>query len=214
MVVLSDKSAVSYAINTAPAQSATIENLFFTPGNVVKNADGSQTLKFTLTAANGQSVVHEFTLVPNSYKIGWKLGMNGAGQLLTNNALNLNWTVATSQMERTSQYERQVSNICFSEDNEFDYISSNTDHSFEKPAQWIAVAQQFFNSTLIADNSFNSGSIKWARATDSTRDLASATSTLQIKVPAAASVNIPFHFYVGPNEYEILAKQAQKWIRL
>lgn len=207
-VVLSNKSTLAYSINTAPAQSAGIENLYFTPGEIVKNADGSQTLQFKLASVNGQSVVHTFTLLPNSYKIGWKLGMNGAAQLLTNQQLNLNWTVATEQMERTSQYERQVSNICFSEDNEFDYISSNTDHTFEKPAQWVSVVQQFFNSTLIADNSFNSGSIKWARATDSSRNLASTTSSLQVKVPAAATVEIPFHFYVGPNEYEILAKQA------
>jgi len=208
LVELSNNSSISYAINTAPAQSATIENLYFTASEPVKNADGSQIVRFTLSAANGQSITHEFNLQPNSYKIGWKLGMNGAPQLLTNSALNLNWTVATQQMERTSQYERQVSNICFSEDNEFDYISSNTDHTFEKPAQWVSVVQQFFNSTLIADNSFNSGSIKWARATDSSRNLATATSTLQMKLPAAATISVPFHFYVGPNEYEILAKQA------
>ncbi len=207
-VVLSNKSILAYAINTAPAQSAGIENLYFTPGEIVKNSDGSQTLQFKLASVNGQSVLHTFTLAPNSYKIGWKLGMTGATQLLTNQQLNLNWTVATEQMERTSQYERQVSNICFSEDNEFDYISSNTDHTFEKPAQWVAVVQQFFNSTLIADNSFNSGSIKWARATDSSKNLANTTSSLQVKVPAAATVEIPFHFYVGPNEYDILSKQA------
>ncbi|BDQ10847.1 membrane protein insertase YidC [Sediminibacterium sp. TEGAF015] len=207
-VVLSNKSILAYAINTAPAQSAGIENLYFTPGEIVKNSDGSQTLQFKLASVNGQSVLHTFTLSPNSYKIGWKLGMNGAAQLLTNQQLNLNWTVATEQMERTSQYERQVSNICFSEDNEFDYISSNTDHTFEKPAQWVSVVQQFFNSTLIADNSFNSGSIKWARATDSSKNLANTTSSLQVKVPAAATVEIPFHFYVGPNEYDILSKQA------
>lgn len=207
-VVLSNNSTLAYAINTAPAQSAGIENLYFTPGDIVKNADGSQSLQFKLASVNGQSVVHTFTLAPNSYKIGWKLGMNGAAQLLTNQQLNLNWTVATEQMERTSQYERQVSNICFSEDNEFDYISSNTDHTFEKPAQWVSVVQQFFNNTLIADNSFNSGNIKWARATDSSSSLATTTSSLQVKVPAATSVEIPFHFYIGPNEYEILAKQA------
>lgn len=207
-VVLLNNSTIAYAINTAPAQSAGIENLYFAPGEMVKNADGSQTLQFKLASVNGQSVVHTFTLTPNSYNIGWKLGMNGAGQLLTNQQLNLNWNVATEQMEKTSQYERQVSNICFSEDNEFDYISSNTDHTFEKPAQWVSVVQQFFNSTLIADNSFNSGSIKWARATDSSSSLANTTSSLQVKVPVAAAVEIPFRLYVGPNEYEILAKQA------
>ncbi|MDP1973546.1 MAG: membrane protein insertase YidC, partial [Sediminibacterium sp.] len=78
LVVLSNNSSISYAINTAPAQSATIENLYFTPNEIIKNADGSQIVRYTLSAANGQSITHEFSLQPNSYKIGWKLGMNGA----------------------------------------------------------------------------------------------------------------------------------------
>lgn len=161
-----------------------------------------------MNAANGQTIVHSFTVKPDSYKIDWNLAMNGANQLLTNSSLNLSWHVATEQMERTATYERQVSNICFSEDKEFDYISSKTDHIFEKSVQWVSVVQQFFNNTLIAGNSFNSGNIKWARAIDSTRNLATANASLQMKVPASAVINIPFQFYIGPSEYELLSKQA------
>jgi YidC/Oxa1 family membrane protein insertase len=134
--------------------------------------------------------------------------MNGADQLLTNGALNFNWTVSTTQMERTAVYERQVSNICFSEDNSFDYISSKTEHKFEKPVQWVSVVQQFFNSTFIAPNGFSSGDVTWARKTDSSSDLASATTSLQMKVPAGSSVSIPFQFFIGPSEYKLLSKQA------
>src|SRR5450631_4429912 len=37
---------VSYSINTAPNQSAQIADLYFQAGDVVKNADGSQTISF------------------------------------------------------------------------------------------------------------------------------------------------------------------------
>ncbi|TAG29402.1 MAG: membrane protein insertase YidC [Sphingobacteriia bacterium] len=207
-VVLANRNTIAYNINTAAGQSASVEDLFFTAGTVEKLADGSQRIKFILNAANGQSVSHTYTVKPNSYKIDWDLGMNGANQLLTNNSLNLTWNVATSQMERAPAYERQTSNICFSENNSFDYISSKTDHKFEQPVQWVSVVQQFFNNTLIAGNSFNSGDIKWARATDSSRNLATATASLQMKVAPAANLNIPFHFYIGPSEYILLSKQA------
>lgn len=208
LVVLANRNTVGYSINTAPGQSASIENLFFTAGTVERATDGGQKIQFTLNAANGQTIVHSFTVKPDSYKIDWNLAMNGANQLLTNSSLNLSWNVATEQMERTATYERQVSNICFSEDKEFDYISSKTDHTFEKSIQWVSVVQQFFNNTLIAGNSFSSGNIKWARAIDSTRNLATATASLQMKVPASATINIPFQFYIGPSEYKLLSKQA------
>jgi YidC/Oxa1 family membrane protein insertase len=116
-VVLADNNVISYTLNTAPGQSASSETLFFNTGTVEKQADNSQLIKFTIDAANGQHVEHQFIVKPNSFLIDWKLLMNGADQLLTNGALNLNWNVATRQMERTAVYERQVSNICFSEGN-------------------------------------------------------------------------------------------------
>jgi len=208
LVVLANKNNVSYAINTAQGQSTSSESLYFTASSVEKKADSSQVVRFTIDAPNGQTVAHEFTVKPDGYLIDWKLMMNGADQLLTNNTLNFKWDVATSQLERTAVYERQVSNICFSEDNNFDYISSKQDHTFEKRVQWVSVVQQFFNNTLIAGDGFNSGSVKWARATDTSHDLASASATLQMKVAAASNINIPFQFYIGPSDYNILKKQA------
>jgi YidC/Oxa1 family membrane protein insertase len=207
-VVLADNNVISYTLNTAPGQSASSETLFFNTGTVEKQADNSQLIKFTIDAANGQHVEHQFIVKPNSFLIDWKLLMNGADQLLTNGALNLNWNVATRQMERTAVYERQVSNICFSEGNEFDYISSKQEHNFEKPIQWVSIVQQFFNNTLIAGNSFTSGNIKWERKTDTTNDLATSSTSLQMKLQPAASLTIPFQFYIGPSDYQLLSKQA------
>jgi YidC/Oxa1 family membrane protein insertase len=207
-VVLADNNVISYTLNTAPGQSASSETLFFNTGTVEKQADNSQLIKFTIDAANGQHVEHQFIVKPNSFLIDWKLLMNGADQLLTNGAFNLNWNVATRQMERTAVYERQVSNICFSEGNEFDYISSKQEHNFEKPIQWVSIVQQFFNNTLIAGNSFTSGNIKWERKTDTTNDLATSSTSLQMKLQPAASLTIPFQFYIGPSDYQLLSKQA------
>jgi YidC/Oxa1 family membrane protein insertase len=207
-VVLADNNVISYTLNTAPGQSASSETLFFNTGTVEKQADNSQLIKFTIDAANGQHVEHQFIVKPNSFLIDWKLLMNGTDQLLTNGALNLNWNVATRQMERTAVYERQVSNICFSEGNEFDYISSKQEHNFEKPIQWVSIVQQFFNNTLIAGNSFTSGNIKWERKTDTTNDLATSSTSLQMKLQPAASLTIPFQFYIGPSDYQLLSKQA------
>src|SRR4051812_8902733 len=91
-VVLAGKGAeLGYTINTGANQSTETSNLFFSPGAVVKNADGSQTINYTLNAASGQTITHRYTISPDKYMIDWNIGMNGANQLLTNNSLNLHW---------------------------------------------------------------------------------------------------------------------------
>jgi len=203
----SDK--ISYLINTGNNSSNAVSNLYFPTPIIEKASDNTQTISFTIAAKNGQSLTHQYVLKPNSYAIDWNINMNGADRLLSNGNLNFNWNWRTTQNEKSNLYERQMSNICFSEDNQFDYISSHKEHTFEKPAQWVGVVQQFFNTTLIAKNGFASGGVKWERSTekDTTNTLATIETQLQLKVPATASASVPLQLYFGPNDYTILKKQ-------
>ena len=128
--------------------------------------------------------------------------------LLTNNTMNFHFVSEPMQVEKSVDYERTMSNVCFSEGNDFDYISSHNEHKFEKPVQWLSAVQQFFNVTLIAKNSFNSGEVHWSRREDTTRSIGLVDATLQMQVPAASSVNIPMQLYYGPNDYKILQNAA------
>ncbi|MBY0480926.1 MAG: membrane protein insertase YidC [Chitinophagaceae bacterium] len=199
---------ISYAVNTGANQSAQTAELFFTPGAVLKNTDGSQTIRFTLQAQNGESIVHEYTIKKGEYMIDWNLNLSGADKLLSQGQLNMQWHATTEQHEKTAAYERQMSNICFSEGNDFDYISSKTEHKFEKPVQWLSVVQQFFNTTVIAKNGFSTGNVNWSRKTDSSSQLATVDASLQMKLPLTASVSVPLQLYYGPSDYNILRKQA------
>ena len=209
-VVLSQNNQLGYNVNTSANQSAPSNTLFFTASQPVTGADNSQTINFTLAAANGETITHQFILKDDAYMIDWNVSMNGADKLLSQGLLNMQWRAETFQQEKTAAYERQMSNICFSEGNDFDYISAKTERKFEKNIQWVSVVQQFFNSTLIAKNSFTGGQVQWSRKpdTDSTHALATADVALQIKLPATASVTVPFQLYFGPSDYNILKKQA------
>lgn len=213
-VLLSDKANLGYTINTGANQSANTTDLFFTAAEPVKKADGSQVVIFTLSASNGQQVVHQYTILPEAYMIDWNVSLTGADKLLSQGLLNMKWNIETSQLERSAEYERQMSNICFSENNEFDYISANNEKKFEESVQWVSVVQQFFNSTVIAKNGFATGQVNWQRKTDSTNSLATTETNLQMKLPVAASVTAPFQLYYGPSDYEILKKQAPEMDRI
>ena len=108
--------------------------------------------------------------------------MRGADKLLTQGNFNLVWQAQPVAQEKDVLYERQQSNICFYEDGDFDYIMSRTEKKFDKPFQWVSVAQQFFNTTVIAKNNFNSGDISWVKETeDSVRIIAKTTASFQAK---------------------------------
>lgn len=199
---------ISYPINTGQGQTAQTSEVLFNPGTITRNADKSQTITFQ-AAVTGGTIVHQYVIKPDSYFIDWNVQINGADKLLTQGAFNVTWQAQPMQHEKDVRYERQQSNICFYVDNEFDYIMSNTSETFEAPVQWVAVAQQFFNSALIAKTAFNSGSVSWIKqASDSSREIAQVTTNLQAKVPLGAVASLPMQLYYGPNEYKTLRDQA------
>jgi YidC/Oxa1 family membrane protein insertase len=213
-VVLAQQNQMGYSVNTADNKTAQSSDLYFTPATLTKAQDGSTSIKFVIASATGTSIIHTYTLRPNSYALDWDIELVGANQLLTAGVLNFKWLSETNQLERTAEYERQMSNICFSEGNEFDYISANNEKTFEKPVQWVSVVQQFFNTTLIAKNGFNSGAVNWSRYTDSSKKLAKTETNLQIKLPQAATNKVALQLFTGPSDFEILKKQAPEMERI
>ena len=155
---------------------------------VEKSADGTQTITYAVTDAIRTFPFNISILsIPDSYLLDWNLITTGANQLFSQNNLNIDWH---SEMEKTQTYvyyEKRLTNVCFSTDNEFDYISSKSEKTFEKPVQWVSVVQQFFNRTLIAKNNFEGGDIQWHReVSDTSNMLGTADVHLQAKLPGAA----------------------------
>ncbi|MDX1938260.1 MAG: membrane protein insertase YidC, partial [Flavihumibacter sp.] len=168
LVKLMDNSTdnFSYRINTYPNQSADVAALYFTEGGVTKNADGSQLVNYTLTGVNGETITHRYTVRKDDYKIDWNVKLAGADKLFSQGNFNLNWKLQLNQHESDKRYESTQTNICFYEGEEFDYIMTKDQRKFEKPVQWLGVAQQFFNSTIIAKTAFTSGDVSWVKETN------------------------------------------------
>jgi YidC/Oxa1 family membrane protein insertase len=199
----------SYGINTGNNQSAQIADLYFTADQPVKNADGSQTLRFHLPAPDGESIVHEYTIHPNEYLIDWNVAIQGPDKLFTQNDFNLAWQDQLGKIQKNVADERRLSSICFYEGDNFDYIQAHTEKIFEKPVQWISISQQFFNTTLIAKEGFASGSVHSQKETaDSSNLVARMNVAVQSKIPSASAATLHFQLYYGPNDYSILKKQA------
>ncbi len=200
---------LSYSINTGNNQSAATSSLIFAPAVITKSADGTQIVSYTLAKADGQSIIHQYLIKPNNYMVDWNIILNGANSLLTGNLLNLNWQVQESKQQSDVKYERLQSKIYYVENGSYDYTTaaSGASKSFDKPTQWVAVKQQFFNSTLVAKNNFIGGDIAVVvpASDDTSVVVGKATANMKIQLSAASpNVTVPMSFYYGPNDYNLL----------
>lgn len=208
-VALGDSANLNYPINIGNNQTLQINEVIFPVANV-SEINGVQKLEYVWTSPNGKTIKHIFSLTPKKYNVDWDVKMEGADQLLTNGQINFDWNVKTYQQEKSADYERQVSSACFSEGNEFDYISTKNDKTFEKPVQWIGIVQQFFNVTLINKTGFSAGTgnqLEFHKRADSSKGIAYLRAKFQTKVTGAV-VNIPLSLYYGPNDFKILKSQG------
>ena len=199
-----DFDKINYTINTGNNRTAEITNFYFVGGKVTKNADRTQTISYQLQSPGGAGIVHQYIIHPDNYMIDFNVQLNGADQLVTNNSLNLIWQNKAIQLQKDISYERQESRIAYRVNDDYDYSSatSSNNEELDKKVNWVAVKQQFFNSTLIAKNNFSSGRIEWVSPTEG-NTIVQATANLKLSVSSPKTV-IPLALYYGPTDYKIL----------
>lgn len=193
------------------------DSLYFT-----SDADGfsvsgeeEKTIKFTLSAGEGKFLTHSYTLGGNSNFVKYNLTLTGFEQLISNQEtkLTLNWDAFLNLQERELSSERSNTTIYYrsAEDNDVDYISERKnvkDERIKYGLKWISFKQQFFNSSLIADDKFLSASL-WTHAPeeeDSSSYLKWVATKLYLPYTSAPEVNYGMQFYFGPNGYNNLKK--------
>jgi YidC/Oxa1 family membrane protein insertase len=206
---------ISYSINTDLNKSQQISDLYFSEGAVKSNPDGSQSVRFELSGRSGETIVHQFNLPAEGYLMDWDILVYHPEKFFSQNNFNLDWHAEPLKTQDNVIYERQQSSVCFSEGNNFDYISAKNEKKFEKPVQWVSVSQQFFNSALIAKKEFSSGEIHWMKETaDTTNVIGHAEISLQSKLPVSPTLDLPFILYYGPNDYYVLKNVAPEMDRI
>ncbi len=203
----------SYIINSGDRQTAQTSDLIFTAQPIVVNPDKSQVLKFNLNDSSGKQIIHQFTIRPNDYMVDFNILMEGADQLVTQNSLNILWQTQTPRVEMDLTYEKQQSQIAYVTGGSYDFtmLGSGDKSKFDEPVDWVAVKQQFFVSTLINKNKFNSADIQWTVPTDtSLQVLAQTNANFRTTIPAGKTAQLPLQFYFGPSDYHILKAYNNK----
>jgi len=198
--------AFGYNINTANNQSIATDKLYFNKAVINKTADGSQTLSYQRPSKDGKSVTHSFVIKPDDYLVDANIGLVGADQLLSSQALNINWQIKARQQQKDLSYERKQQKLVTRTDGEFDFWTAMgpVNQQLDKPTQWVGIKQQFFNSTLLAKNNFTSVTADISVPTDSSAETGTLKATARIQVAPGNNVTTPLQMFYGPNEYKLL----------
>jgi YidC/Oxa1 family membrane protein insertase len=176
--------------------------------NFQSQVDGQKVI-FTASGAQGEQIVQQYELTGSPYEIKYQLnvqpGLNGVSG--DNVSAKLTWTNYLDKLERNSSFERSYSTMYFKENTEsVDYCScrkSAQENLTDQPIKWFSHSNQFFNSTLIANESFTGGLFETTMLEDEDENLKVTTATVGLPM-SGQQINADMMMYVGPNDFENL----------
>jgi YidC/Oxa1 family membrane protein insertase len=170
----------------------------------------SKSLNMRLNAGTGQYIEYQYTIKHNSYLIGFDIIGVGLNQLLSQNTnyLNFNWGFLAPRQERKSEYgEDRYTTIHYKYfEDDVDKLSpgKSGEETLKTKVKWISLKQLFFNSTLIADESFPTADIKYEHLEEDPEYVANFFTDIALPYEGSANENYNMQFYFGPNHYNTL----------
>ncbi len=204
-----EKNRFEYYLPIANAAQGSIStaDLFFTP------TVSGNTISMKAMTTTGGFFEQVYTLSDNGYGLDYKLNMQGLQGVLQRDAedLQLNWVNYLDRIELNTDFEKYYSSVYYKESDEYPSYCScrGDDEELVKKVQWVSNANQFFNSTLVADVPFTKADLEVIMTDDEDEDIKKIQSKLSIPISNTGNETIAMRMYVGPNEYNVLQEFAE-----
>nr|HQU61132.1 YidC/Oxa1 family insertase periplasmic-domain containing protein [Saprospiraceae bacterium] len=202
-----EKNKFGYFLPLAnlPSGGVNTDDLYF---QVAESSANSITLR--APADNGGYFEQQYRITDGTYNIDYKLSFQGLNTIIPQDKdeIQLTWVNYLDKLERNTQYERRYSTVYFKPAEEDpDYCSCTGDDLEEitnKRIKWVSNANQFFNSSLIAEEPFNSATLETKMLPEDAKDLKLLVSKIGLPYQHSPSEAFAMSFYVGPNEFDRL----------
>jgi YidC/Oxa1 family membrane protein insertase len=214
-LVLFNDSANVFGLNFfVNNRQVSTNDLFFetTSPEVVLAKESSKKITLRLNAGKDRYIEYEYALEPGSYLVSYKVKLNGISELanLRNNPLILDWRIQANALERGDTWEKDntMLDYKFREDEDVESLLSSKEKEekeFTTSLKWFAFKQQFFSSILIADTYFEDGKLSCERTHEQdSKTVMAYGASLTLATDGEKVQTIPFHFFFGPNKYNLL----------
>jgi YidC/Oxa1 family membrane protein insertase len=205
-----DKNRFDYflPIATLPSGGVNTSDLYFE----AKREDNG--IVFRANAGEGRYFEQRYIVKDGEYLIDYDVKMEGLNRVLAQNVENikLEWINFLDKIEINTSYERNYSSIYYKpvddDYNNCSCTSDDTEDAENKAIKWISHSNQFFNSSLIADQQFSKTFMEINMLDEEADDLKALKTDLFIPFTRGDSETFAMQFYIGPNEFERLQEAA------
>lgn len=204
-------------------------NLYFLPAWPDKRFEGMENIKigdgdsllFAMrlyagysdsVALPGSYIEYVYKVRANNYMVGLEVNFVNMEEFIASNTkeLNINWNNRLIRQEKNLSNERLNSTVYYRHsDGEVDYLNERKDDkkSINTRVKWVSFKQQFFSTTLIAQDRFQNTEISVEKEPEKeTTYLARMQSILSIPFNPAMDKSVAMSFYFGPNKYNLMRK--------
>jgi YidC/Oxa1 family membrane protein insertase len=163
---------------------------------------------FTATGMAGEKITQEYILTENPYEIQYRFGVeNASGLIATGKTPKLTWVNQMDKLEKNDNFERTYSTVYYKVNTEsVDYCScrnSDLEDLSDQPLKWVSHSNQFFNSALIAEKSFDGGVLETVMLEEEDPNLKTTSSVLGLPFEGGGS---SMKLFIGPNDFELLRR--------
>lgn len=206
-----EKNKFGYVIPTSTNGQVQSDELYFTP-----QVSGN-TARFTARLNQNQSITHIYTLQDSSYKLEYDIELEGINNLVNVNDAKLyfKWENYLDRIEVNTNFEQYYSSVYYKEVNkDSDYCNCRGDDKDElkdKRVDWVSNVNQFFNTSLMAENTkFENGVFETVTTDKDSPDLKLLRSEFEIPLSSSKNERIEMAMYIGPNEFNRLRQFDNK----
>lgn len=215
LVLFDSTSAFNLNFFSRDNKNIYTDELVFESDIEAKSIRGEEERKisFKLKSADDQYIEYVYRIRGNQYLIDFDVNFIGMDKVIDmrSGEVYLNWMVNAPNQEKNMKNQRDATTVHFMyNDDDIDDLglSDEEREDFEASVKWVSFKQQFFNTTLIASESFDKSRAFAAMETDEgSMDYVKKMATaLTIPVRGAEVENFNMQMYLGPNKYNILKK--------
>ena len=182
-------------------------------GNEKHNADNSfksESVRFRLEVNPGSYLEYTYVLKYNTYMVDFDVNTVGMNNYIPSNQayLNMIWSFDVPRQELKSKFgEDQNNNIYFKYfADDVDKLKANKsdEQNLTTRTKWIGMKQLFFNSTIIADESFPVAQVRLTKLEDDDKYLGGFYSAISLAYEGKKAEKWGMGFYFGPNHFKTL----------
>lgn len=187
-------------------------------------ASGSQTLTMRMNYGDKQHIDFIYALSPDSYMLKFNVAVVGMKDILSqesNQELKLKWSQNLRRQEKNAKNEQRYAHAHYKlKDGSVESLSDSSNDKLEVsvPVKWVSFKDQYFATTIIADNEFSIIDLnsKIVQSADYLKDY-DADLYFKPVVSTDGALSGSFRIFTGPLDYYMLksyddgvAENAQK----